>query len=190
MKQVPLFPELLAKAEAAENAPPVSPRPRRKRPKPRWRKPPQLFPEHAEEMRRMSEAMVRTARIAADRSAAGSPGRRPMVRNLVSGLICVVRREVWGSRELLGRLAKVDPEWIRRLERESWSGRVIDELALEWRASETLRRYLGLSVVELIDLEEGRLPLDDALQKAIRRARPIRDAAQLENHASDGLAAG
>ena len=177
MKQVPLFPDFLPEEDEspdAETAPRIPKRPNtrslRPRPKPSWKKPPELFPEHAEKMRKLAEATVRAARIAADRSAAGSPGRRPMVRNLVSGLICVVRREVWGSREELGKAADVDPEWIRRLEREPWSGRVTDILALETQDCRNLRRCLGLNIVELINLEERRLDLEEALASSMERA--------------------
>ena len=169
MKQVSLFPGLLPDDEDGE---PVETRPvPRPRPRSRWQPPPELFPEHAEAIRRRREAAMRAARIAADRSAEGCSGRRPMVHNPVSAVICVVRREVWGSRAQLASISDIPVVWIKRLEQEPWSGRVIDELAFERRRSRRLRRFLGLSVVELLDLEEERLELEHALENALERAR-------------------
>ncbi len=178
MEQALLFPELLPEAPEPdpEDASPPQPRPR---PRARWQRPPELFPEHAAAMRRKAEAALRAARIAADRSAKGSPGRRPMVRNPISAVICVVRREVWGSRPKLARAAKVPVDWIARLEQEVWSGRVIDELAFERRRSELIRRMLGLSIVELLDIEEDRLDLSVALETCLDRARKIKASGKL-----------
>ena len=178
MKQVSLFPELLPEASGAdpEEATPPPPRPR---PRARWQRPPELFPEHAAAMRKKAEAALRAARIAADRSAQGSPGRRPMVRNPISAVVCVVRREVWGSRPKLAAAADVPVEWITRLEQEVWSGRVIDELAFERRRSELIRRMLGLSIVELLDIEEGRLDISKALDTCLDRARKIKASGKL-----------
>lgn len=175
MKQDCLFPELMSTPvdDETDRQPPVR-RPPRPRPKLRFRRPPELFPEHAARMRRLVESQLRAARIAADRSALGTPGRRPMVRNPVSALVCVVRREVWGSRPALAASARVTVQWIQRLERESWSGRVIDELASEHGAADRLRRLLGIKIVELIDLEEGRLDIADALSRAKGRATAIK----------------
>ena len=174
MKQASLFPGLLQepdKDSPNEEVPTARPRPR-----PRWQRPPELFPEYSETLRQRREASLRAARIAADRSAEGSSGRRPMVHNPISAVVCVVRREVWGPRPLLARAADVPVTWIARLEQEPWSGRVIDELAFERRRSRRLRTCLGLSVVELVDLEEGRLELDLALENALERARKAKDS--------------